>query len=196
MDALHKLDAATVIWLNQGIGRVTALDEVAYLLVSDYFIPLMISFWLLGLWFSGKDAASRDRNQRAVLQAAISLAFANLAVLVMNHYYFRDRPFTEYRLANLLYEASDSSFPAHPAAISFAAAMGMWLGNRRAGVVLFGLAGLWGLVRIYSGLFYPSDVVAGGLIGIAVSCAVSLALHLIEPLPTWVLQGARFLHLA
>ena len=86
MDALLKLDADTVIWLNQGIGRVTALDEVAYLLVSDYFIPLTISFWLLGLWFSGKDAASRDRNQRAVLQAAISLACANLAVMVMNHY--------------------------------------------------------------------------------------------------------------
>jgi undecaprenyl-diphosphatase len=196
LDAFLKLDADIVIWLNRGIGRAAFLDHTAYLVVSDYFIPLMISFWMLGLWFSGQDAAARDRNQRSVLRAAISLGFANLAVIILNQHFFRERPFTEYELANLLYEPTDSSFPAHPAAISFAAAMGVWLGNRRAGLVLFGLAGLWGLVRVYSGLFYPSDVVAGGLMGTAVSVVVALALRRIEPVPTWVLKGARFLHLA
>ena len=191
-----NLEAEIVIWLNQGIGRVALLDHLVYLVVSDYFIPLTISFWMLGLWFSGKDVPARDRNQRAVLVAAVSLGFANLTVLILNLHFFRERPLTQYELSNLLYEPTDSSFPSNPAAIAFATAMGIWLSNRRAGFVLFALAGLWSLMRVYSGLFFPSDVIAGAVIGVGVSCLVALALRLIEPVPTWVLTGARFLHLA
>ena len=196
MEALLKLDGDIVIWLNQGIGQVSLLDYLVYLLISDYFIPLLISFWMLGVWFWGKDVPTRERNQRAVLRGAISLGFANLAVLVLNQYFFRERPLAHYELANLLYQPTDSSFPANPAALTFAAAMGLWLGNRRAGLVVFALAGLWSLVRVANGLFYPSDVLAGGLIGVAVSGLVALALRLIEPVPTLVLKGARLLHLA
>ena len=196
MEALLKLDGDIVVWLNQGVGRVALLDYLGYLLVSDYFIPLAISFWMLGVWFSGKDVPTREPNQRAVLRGAISLGFANLVVLILNQHIFRERPLVHYELANLLYLPTDSSFPANPAAVTCAAAMGLWLGNRRAGLVVFALAGLWSLVRVSNGLFYPSDVVAGGLIGVAVSGLVALALRLIEPVPTWVLKGARLLHLA
>jgi undecaprenyl-diphosphatase len=197
LETLLKLDAQIVIWMNQGIGRLALLDHVGYLVVSDYFIPLMLSFWMLGLWFFGNHVAARERNQRAVLRACVSLGFANLAVIILNHYFFRERPFIHYGLANLLYEPTDhSSFPSNPAAVSYAAAMGVWLGNRRAGLVLFVLATLWGLARIYSGLSYPSDVIAGCLIGIAATGVAALLLRLIEPLPTWALKGARLLHLA
>ena len=57
MEALLKLDGDIVVWLNQGVGRVALLDYLGYLLVSDYFIPLAISFWTLGVWFSGPPAA-------------------------------------------------------------------------------------------------------------------------------------------
>ena len=139
---------------------------------------------------------ARRNNQRAVLAAAISLGFANLAILALNQYLFRARPFTVYELSNLLYQPTDSSFPSNPAAIAFAMAAAVWLSNRRAALMLFGLAGLWGLVRIYSGLFYPSDVLAGGLIGVAVAYLVVMGMQRIEPVLTWVLAGARFLHLA
>jgi undecaprenyl-diphosphatase len=204
VEGFLKLDRDIVIWLNQGIGQVALLDYLGYLLVSDYFIPLLISFWMLGVWFWGKDVPTRDRNQRAVLHAAISLGFANLAVLILNQHFFRERPLSHYELTNLLYQPTDSSFPANPAALTFAAAMGLCLGNRRAGprswsgagLVVFALAGLWSLVRVANGLYYPSDVLAGGLIGVAVSGLVALALRLIEPVPTLVLRGARLLHLA
>lgn len=196
MESLLKLDQDIVIWLNQGIGQVALLDYLGYLLVSDYFIPLLISFWMLGVWFWGKDVPTRERNQRAVLRGAISLGFANLAVLVLNQHFFRERPLAHYELANLLYQPTDSSFPANPAAVTFAAAMGLYLGNRRGGLVVFALAGLWSLVRVSNGLFYPSDVLAGGLIGVVVSGLVALAMRLIEPVPTLVLKGARLLHLA
>lgn len=196
MDALLQLEAELVAWVNQGVGKFLLLDRVTYLLVSDYFVPLLMVFWMLGLWFHGKDAGARDRNQRAVLSAAISLGFANLAVLALNQHYFRERPIAELELTNLLYAATDSSFPSNPAAIAFAVAMSIWLGNRRASALVFFLAALWSFARVYNGLFYPSDVAAGALIGVSVSCIVALALRVIEPLPTWVLNGVRLLHLA
>ena len=196
MEPLLQLDGNIVSWLNQGIGRSLILDRAAYVLVSDYFVPLAMCFWTLALWFSGPNPLERRRNQRAVLAAAISLGLANLAILVLNQYLFRARPFTLYELSNLLYLPTDSSFPSNPAAIAFAMAAAVWLSNRRAALMLFGLAGLWGLVRIYSGLFYPSDVLAGGLIGVGVAYLVVMGMRRIEPVPTWVLAGARFLHLA
>ena len=190
------LEAELVAWLNQGIGRSYLLDRFIYLLVSDYFLPLLMCFWGLGLWFHGRDAEGRESNQRGVLTGAISLGFANLVVLVLNQQYFRERPFIHYDFANLLYAPTDSSFPANPAAVAFALAMGVWLKNRRAALVLIFLAALWSFVRVVNGLHYPSDVVVGGLIGVAVACLVSLGLRAIEPVPSWVLKGARALHLA
>ena len=190
------LEGEIVSWLNQGIGRYYLLDRLTYLLVSDYFIPLLMCFWLLGLWFCGKEVHARSRNQKAVLSAAISLGIANLVVLILNQAVFRERPFIHYELSNLLYAPSDSSFPANPAAVAFALAMSVWLRNRRASIILFFLAVLWSFARVYNGLFYPTDVIAGGLIGIGIACFVTLGLRAIEPLPTWVLKGARLLHLA
>lgn len=196
MDAFLDLDADVVAWLNRGIGRVYILDRITYLLVSDYFVPLLMCFWGLGLWFHGKNLAQRVNNQKAVLAAAISLGFANLAVLLINQAVFRERPFTQYELSNLLYAPTDSSFPANPAALAFAFAAAIWWRNRRASVVPFFLAALWSLTRVYNGLFFPSDVIVGGLIGLAIASLITSGIRAIEPIPTKVIKGARLLYLA
>ena len=94
MEALLEIEGGIVGWLNRGIERSDPLDWAGYLVVSDYFIPLAMSFWMLGLWFFGQGQSRRGRNQLAVLAAAISLGFANLAVLLLNQYVFRARSFT------------------------------------------------------------------------------------------------------
>jgi len=196
METLLELDGRIVVWLNRGIGHSAVLDGAGSLAVSDYFVPLSMCFWMLGLWFFGPDSHARGRNQRAVLAAAIALGFANLAVLLLDQAVFRARPFTRFDLATLFYAPTDSSFPANPAAVAFAMATAVWLGNRRAAIPLLCLGGVWCLARVYSGLFYPSDILAGSLIGAGVAWLVTLGMRRIEPVPTWVLNGARFLHLA
>lgn len=53
--------------------------------------------------------------------------------------------------------------------------MGMFLASKRVGIALFGYICLTvALARVYLGIHYPSDILAGGLIGIAV---VRLAKH-------------------
>ena len=194
--AAGDLDAETVIWLNRGIGQSELLDDLAYLLVSDYFIPLTMCFCMLALWFRGRGVEIRGRNQRAVLRGSVALGFANLAVTILNHHYFRERPFAVYELSNLLYQATDSSFPANPTAIAFGAATGVWLGHRKVGLMLFGLGAVWGLVRVYSGLFYPTDILGGAAVGIVAAGLASLLLRLLEPVTARVLRAIRLLHLA
>ena len=196
MEALLNIDSEIVVWLNQWAGRYAFLDRVERLIVSDYFIPVAISLCLLAMWFAGRDSQSRDIRQRAVLRALLAVGFANLVVLILNQHLFRDRPFTEHELTVLFYQPTDSSFPANPAAFAFAMVSSIWQGSRKLGAFLYVLAGLWGLSRIYAGVFYPSDVVAGALIGVVISYLVAVALRLIEPLPTLVLRATRTLHLA
>ena len=196
MEALLNVDAEIVLWLNQWAGRSATLDAIEKLIVSDYFIPVSMSLCLLAMWFVGKDTRTRDAHQRAVLRALIAVGFANLVVLMLNQHYFRDRPFADHELTLLFYQPTDSSFPANPAAVAFAMASGMWEGSRKLGAFLYGLATLWGLSRVYAGVFYPSDVVAGAVIGVGISHLVAFGLSLIEPIPTLVLRAARTLHLA
>ncbi len=196
MEALLKLDTEIVLWLNQWAGRFAFLDAVEKLIVSDYFIPASMGLCLMAMWFVGSDPQHRDAHQRAVLVALACVGFASLVVLIINQHYFRDRPFVDHQLTLLFYQPTDSSFPSHPAAVGFTMASSMWQANRRMGALLYGLAALWGLSRIYTGVFYPSDVVAGALIGVVMSYLVALAFRLIEPIPTLALRGARTLHLA
>ena len=195
MEAIQSIDKEIVLWLNQWAGRYALLDKVENLIVSDYFIPVLAALLLVFVWFAGRDSQQRDAYQRAVLRALIAVGFANLTVLILNQHYFRERPFVDHDLTILFYQPTDSSFPANPAAVTFAIASGMWQGSRKLGAFLYGLAVLWGLSRIYAGVFYPSDVVVGALIGATISYLVAVGLRLIEPLPTLVFRCVRTLHL-
>lgn len=60
-----------------------------------------------------------------------------------------------------------SSFPSDHAAMWFALSYGIWRLSRIAGIVAAVYSALWiCLVRLYFGIHYPSDLMAGALIGI------------------------------
>ncbi len=196
METLWDLDAEIVVWLNQWAARSDVLHLANRLIVSDYLMPAAIGLCLMAAWFAGKGPESRDALQRGVLRALMSVGFASLVVLILNEHYYRDRPFVEHELTVLFYRPTDSSFPAHPAAVGFAMASGMWQASRKLASLLYLLAGLWCLSRIVAGVFYLSDVMAGAAIAMIMSYLLGLALRRIEPVPTMVLRGARTLHLA
>ena len=190
------MDAAIVRWLNRGVGVNPWLDDAIKVVVSDYFTPVALSLLLLGVWFGGKTAASRELHQRAALIAMLGVALGNLAVQIIGAFTFRDRPFLHDSLELLFYQPTDSSFPANPTVVGTAIAAGLWGANRRLGAAAFGLTGLWGASRIYAGVSYPTDVLAGAAIGVGVVMAVTLLMRRIESLPTMVIQLAQRFYLA
>ena len=189
-------DASLFLWINGWVGSISFLDTIAKVVVSDYLVPVLLSLTLLGLWFAGKNPNIRERYQKTVFVAAASIGISNLTVLLINAVYFRPRPFTQYDISMLFYQPTDSSFPANPSAIAFAVAAAAWGTNRPLGWALFGLATLFSLSRVYAGVFYPSDVLAGAMIGIAVAFILSKVRVLLEPLPTMVIRLARIFCLA
>jgi decaprenylphosphoryl-5-phosphoribose phosphatase len=138
---------------------------------------LMVTLGAIGEWgavwaATGVVAASLDPERRGRWLTAAAVApvavGANFAVKAVAN---RPRP----RLAGLppLARAPTSlSFPSAHATSSFAAATALGRIEPRARLPLYSLAVLIGLTRPYLGMHYPSDVVAGAALGLALGRAV------------------------
>jgi len=188
------------LWLFQAInnlaGRNAFLDGLARLLVNEYFLTTLMSLILVALWFEGRDQAQRERNQRAVLRAIIALFIANIVLKLCNLVYFRPRPFVGHEVNLLFYKPTDSSFPSNPATVGFSLATAIWLHNRRLGALFFALATLFSLSRIYCGVHYPSDVIAGALLGGVSAYVVVRKGGILDPVISLVIRVGRRLCLA
>ncbi|GHU91140.1 phosphatase PAP2 family protein [Clostridia bacterium] len=118
-------------------------------------------------------------------KAGIIMAIALIldAVIVnglLKHIFARPRPFDvdwtwrtyHYIFPDLIKTPTDFSFPSGHTAAAFAGAIGLWLGLRKpyaaAGVIL---AALIGFSRIYVGVHYATDVLAGLVAGAVCAAA-------------------------
>jgi undecaprenyl-diphosphatase len=182
--------------INNLAGRNDVLDGLARLLVNEYFLTTTMALILVIFWFKGRDQDRRERNQRAILRAIIALSIANIILKLCNLIYFRPRPFDSHEVNLLFYQPWDSSFPSNPATFGFSVATAVWLSNRRLGALLLVLATLFGLSRIYCGVHYPSDVIAGALLGALSAYLVVKKGGFIDPVMSLIIRTGRRLYLA
>ena len=182
--------------VNGWAGRWPLLDGAMRFLVNDYGLTTAMSLGLVALWFEGRERAQRERNQRAVLMAILSLLAANLLLKWCNLIYFRPRPFYAHPVHLLFYYPTDSSLPSNTAAVGFALAVSVWLWNRWAGLGFLLTALLFGWARIFCGVHYPGDVLAGALLGGGVAYLAGRWQRLLDPLLGWVIWLARRVYLA
>jgi undecaprenyl-diphosphatase len=174
--------------LLNGLAGKSSADWLARMLVNDYVVPTALAMLLLWLWF--RNAAPSGRLDReAVINAVCAQFLANLAVKALNLAYFRPRPFDRLGSVTLLfYRPWDSSFPSNPATFAFAIAVAIYFGDRRLGLGAMALAAAWGLARIYCGVHYPLDVVAGAVLGGSVAWWLSCRSSAMEALRRWLLD--------
>jgi len=182
--------------INNLAGHNALLDDLMRLLVNEYFLTTIMSLILIIFWFEGQDGDQRERNQRAILQALIALFVANIILKLCNLRYFRPRPFVGHEVNMLFYRPTDSSFPSNPATVGFSVAAALWLYNRRLGTLLLVLATLFGLSRIYCGVHYPLDVIAGALLGALSAYLVVRKGGFIDSLISLIIRAGRRLYLA
>ena len=124
------------------------------------------------------------------------MGLSGLVVFIANIFYFRPRPFVDLDVNLLFYRPTDSSFPANSAAAAFGIAFGIWGVNRRIGRFAIGVAGLYGLARVYTGVHYPMDILAGAAIAASVTFAVFRISDLAMPILVAIIKVARILRLA
>jgi undecaprenyl-diphosphatase len=195
------------IWITGFVGRAPALDHVMRLLVSDFFTPVAMCLIMLALWVGHPDRARREHLQRAVMNASVGIGISTLIVRIINVHHFWPRPFLVDDIAvresaahaaqAIFYLPPDPTFPSNAAAISFAAATGVWLGNRTAGAIIYVLAFLWVFARFYAGIHFFVDIAAGAMVGVLTTLLIAkVFMPRTEPAPSLFLRLARMLYIA
>lgn len=160
MAALFALDAALARWIN-GLAGAPVLDWLMVALsVSGAYAAVWLVLGVVAAWGNGAAA-------RGVVRMAWGLALAALLVNgILKPAVDRERPFVRDPAVRLVGPApSGPSFPSGHAASAVAGAYGLAFVWPRRRALLWTLAASIACSRLYLGVHYPTDVVAGALVG-------------------------------
>jgi undecaprenyl-diphosphatase len=152
--------------INDLAGHVTVADDL--MKFAAQYVIFAVFALVVASWFV---RAGNDQSRRlAVYTAVVTGALSYLAIVVIHHFYTHQRPFVSRdHVVLLIKHSADSSFPSDHATAAFALAAGIAVYRPRYGLMLLSLAVLISFARVYVGLHYPFDVLAGAAIGITVA---------------------------
>jgi undecaprenyl-diphosphatase len=167
------VDSSIAIWV--ATHRVHALNDVFVGLGTVEKLGLV---WILAAIAIGL-ARRCGVAGTAVLAVTVGLATlaADSVAFAVKDATHRARPFEAHPQIKPLYVVHSSSFPAGHAATAFAGAVVLAFVVPRATAVLLVVAALIGFSRVYVGVHYPTDVLAGAAVGAAVGGIAFVALR-------------------
>ena len=121
---------------------------------------------IVALWFMARPYGD-PKWKLACASGLTAAAVAMITNQAISHLWERPRPFVTHQAFTHLLSAPspDPSFPSDHAAVAFAIAFGVLAFSGRAGILFLAAATLISLSRIALGLHYPSDVLAGAVVG-------------------------------
>lgn len=153
---------------------------------------VLLAVLLLAAWWQARQRADAPTAVAAVVWAG-GAALAALAVAqVVNKIVDRSRPYVAMPNAHVLIARSaDASFPSDHSTAAGAVAVGLLiagaaLGSRRLGILAAVAAVLLAFSRVYVGVHYASDVLAGLAIGGLVAVLLApVAKRVLVPIARW-----------
>jgi undecaprenyl-diphosphatase len=148
---------------------------------SDRYIGLVSDLgegagWAFaGLWLAVLDG--RRGRRSAIASTAAAALSTYIAQRLLKPVFRRNRPWFTREAARVVGgKTPDHSFPSGHTAASFAAATALALAYPSASPLLFATATAVGVSRIHLGHHFPSDVIAGGLLGTGIGFLSGLAI--------------------
>lgn len=185
MSPIASVDDATAVWI--ATHRWSPANE-PFVWLGD--IDRLGAVWIvLALAIGVARRWSVLRTLVFGIVAALTTFAADSASFGVKDLVQRKRPFVAHPEIHPLYKVHSSSFPAGHAATSFAGAALLIYLAWRAAPFFLGLAAAISFSRVYVGVHYPGDVLAGAGIGILVGLMVVLLLTVfsdrIGELRTW-----------
>lgn len=156
-------DTYLFLKLNSLVGRNYWLD-LAGILFSWYAGYVLIGVALIFLTMK-----YGQRNLVMIWWALIATAVARFGIVeLIRFFYNRPRPFEVLDIIQLVRYDPGHSFPSGHAAFFFAFSTTIFQYNRRLGAVFWVISGLISLARVFAGVHWPADVLAGAAIGVLV----------------------------
>jgi undecaprenyl-diphosphatase len=170
-----SLDDRIAVWA--ATHRIGALN--------DFFVALgtverLGAIWILSALALGI-AQRRGTAQTIALGVAtgVTAFVADAVSFAVKDLTNRERPFEAHPVIHPLYVVHSSSFPAGHAATALAGAVLLSLIAPRFWPLFLGFAAAVCYSRVYVGVHYPTDVLAGAAIGSVVAAAAYAALRLL-----------------
>jgi len=161
---LRDLDDRTIAAVSSCVGRSSIVDRSIAGMASHL---AKVDILLLAALFVGGSAGDRRRHRETALRVACVLPVTIAVVAAVGGLAGRRRPFADDdAVTALLNHAPGRSFPSRHAACAAAMATVALRGAPRIGWIMAMAAALLAGSRVYAGLHYPTDVVAGSAIGI------------------------------
>lgn len=176
--SMNSLDRTIVVFINSFAHRLWTLDAVVHFLASNHMLKGCVFICVFYFfWFQSKGSTNSlelgERRQILLYTLLICIPGLIITRTLAAILPFRQRPLYDSQLhlhraftfdSNSL--ESWSSFPSDHAVLFFALATAVFLFDRKIGWFLYVYAVFCiSLPRIFLGIHYPSDILAGALFG-------------------------------
>lgn len=158
-----------LLWI--GILRYTQNDknfmDALVIFGAKYLYLVIVVVALVYIWRQPKEL-----RRRIVLCAVVALPLTYLVAKIIGNLYYDPRPFVVGHFVPLLPHAPDNGFPSDHTLLSSAVAAVIFFFSRKLGFLLFVIAFLVGVSRVFAGIHHFADIFGSIIIATAVTYVV------------------------
>lgn len=142
--------------INGLAGQWEWLNNLAIFFAKYFEYFLIISIFVIFL-----------KKWKIISQVFLAAIISRLGIVELIRWLWeRPRPFVENNVNLLLERSASNSFPSGHASFYFAIAAVVYLYNKKIGKWFFAVSFLISIARVFSGIHWPSDILAGAFVGI------------------------------
>ena len=143
--------------------------------LSEYLVFAVLLIAVVGFLFwacrryqpcAGVKFILKDLLVQGIKIFVIPVGFATVISEIISSLYVRQRPFVTMKDVKLLVpHGADGGMPSHHMVFMMSIAVMVYLFNKKLSLLLIALNVISGIARISAGIHFPSDVLAGALLG-------------------------------
>ena len=142
--------------INGVAGKYAFLDNTG-VFFAEYLGYILAALAVILFW----------RKYGIIFRIFLAAAAARLTLAELIRWIFPvSRPFVENNVTLLLAHTDEGSFPSGHASFFFAMSFVVYHYNKKAGILFFAASSLMSVARVFAGVHWPQDVLAGALVGV------------------------------
>ena len=169
MEWLLEMDGKLLLWLKEAFSH-PVLDKIMISVSSlGNKGMIWIAIGVLFLFFGCRNKTWRSRGFLGLFSLAANFLVCNV---ILKPLIDRTRPYYVLGYDPLIPPVGDPSFPSGHTSASFAAATAIYAINKKWGVAAYIFAAVMGFSRLYLGVHFPTDVLAGAVVGTAAAMVI------------------------